>query len=85
MVSVRQYKSTALTTVVVALVFLFGVALVVDPDSITSDRVWGIVLLAAGVIGIWSMNTKQATQGVELRGLKHDIAEIKADITRHHP
>ncbi len=55
--------------------------------SVLRDIVVGlmVILLAAAVIGISSMNTKLATQGVELRGLKSDVEEIKADITRHHP
>jgi peptidoglycan/LPS O-acetylase OafA/YrhL len=64
--SVRQYKSTALTILVIALVVLIGVGLVVDPDSPTADRTWGIAVLvaeAAAGVGLWCLATKRLTVG----------------------
>lgn len=66
MVSVRQYKSTTLTIAVLALVVIFGVGLVVDPDSSASDRIVGVVLLVAAAVagvGLWSLATKRLTGG----------------------
>ena len=64
MVSVKQYKSTTLTIVVLALVAIFGVGLVVDPDSSADDRIVGVVLLvtsAAAGVGLWALATKRLT------------------------
>jgi hypothetical protein len=66
MVSVKQYKSTTLTIVVLALVVIFGVGLVVDPDSSAGARIVGVVLLvaaAASGVGLWSLATKRLTVG----------------------
>ena len=66
MVAVKRYKSTALTIVVVALIVIFGVGYIVDPDSSTGGRFLGVVLLAAGAasgVGLWSLATKKLTTG----------------------
>lgn len=63
--SVKQYKSTGLTILVMALVAIFGVGFVVDPDSSTADRVWGIVsLVAAAAVGggLWCLVTGRLTK-----------------------
>ena len=62
--SVKQYKSTALTILVMALVVIFGVGFVVDPDSSTADRTWGIAMLvaaAAAGVGLWCLATERLT------------------------
>lgn len=62
--SVKQYKSTALTILVMSLVVIFGVGFVVDPDSSTADRTWGIVMLVAATaagVGLWCLATKRLT------------------------
>ena len=62
--SVKQYKSTALTILVMALVVIFGVSFIVDPDSSTSDRTWGIAMLvaaAAAGVGLRCLATKRLT------------------------
>lgn len=64
MVSVRQHKSLTLTIIVIALVLMFGVSLLVDPDSTAGDRTWGIVLLATGAAsgaGLWCLATRRLT------------------------
>ena len=66
MVAVKRYKSTALTIVVVALIVIFGVGYIVDPDSSAGGRFLGVVLLAAGAasgVGLWSLATKKLTTG----------------------
>lgn len=66
MVSVSHYKSTALTIAVLAVVVIFGVGLVVDPDSSADDRIVGAALMvagAAGAVGLWSLATKRLTVG----------------------
>lgn len=60
--SVKRYKSTALTILVMALIVMFGVSFVVDPDSTTSDRTWGIAMLVAGAaagVGLWCLATER--------------------------
>jgi hypothetical protein len=62
-----RYKSTALTIVVLAIVGIFGVGFVVDPDSSAGERIVGVALLVAGaaaVVGLWSLATKRLTVGV---------------------
>ena len=66
MVSVKHYKFTALTIVVVAIDFIFGVGLTVDPDSSSGERIVGVALLVAGVaavVGLWSLANKRLTVG----------------------
>ena len=66
MVAVKRHKSTALAIVVLAILAIFGVGLVVDPDSSTSDRIVGAALLFAGglaAIGLWSLATDRLTVG----------------------
>ena len=66
MASVRHYKSTALTILVVALVVIFGVGCIVDPDSSASARILGVVVLAAGAasgVGLWGLATGRLTVG----------------------
>lgn len=62
--SVRQYRSTALSILVIALVLMLGVSFIVDPDSSAVDRTWGIALLATGAAsgaGLWCLGTKRLT------------------------
>ena len=64
MVSVKRYKSTALTVLVVGLGCVLGVGWVVDPDSSAGDRAWGIVMLAAVAaagVGLWCISTERLT------------------------
>ena len=58
MTSIKQYRSTALTILVTALVVMFGVAFLVDPDSSAGERILVIVVLAAGLasgVGLWGL------------------------------
>jgi drug/metabolite transporter (DMT)-like permease len=66
MASIKKYKSTALTIAVLAIVFIFGVGLVVDPDSSVGERIVGVALLVAGAaaaVGLRSLATKRLTVG----------------------